>query len=165
MIIHENLAVHFFDLSSQLLLSDEALKFDYPHHLSHLKIDYDGLLTLSPVPIQDVQFSQTSLQCAIVFSNGDVDVWSLGGSKISTAHPNIDAESEGAISLLLPQLRTQDLRKSAFRPMYRISRPDSTATATVCALSDIGAYRIVDYSKLVIVFQISWRWPTATVVL
>ncbi|KAG8963429.1 hypothetical protein FRC03_003018, partial [Tulasnella sp. 419] len=157
---HGDLTVRFYDISPQLLLSNSALKFEYPQILPHLTIELRRALQLlhskttssqESIQVHSVIFAQSSLEVAVVLSSGEVLIYKFKEGGSPTQAYDIPAVDNTRIVSLDPVLTAADRRMDVFHPLCAI-RGDIAAAVTSCALSGVGFLAVAyDSDSLIIV--------------
>lgn len=143
---HADLTIRFYDISSQLLLSMDPLKFEYPQVLPHLTLEVARFLPLLPatevIGIKSVHLASISSECVAVLSTGDVILWRLKEAGKPGQTYNIPAEDAHLFVPLESFIRASERRLSSFHPVCLIRPPDvgpdASMEVTASALSDVG---------------------------
>lgn len=143
---HSDLTVRFYDISTQLLLSTEPLKFEFPQVLPHLTLELARFLPLLPstdiIEIKSVHLASISTECAVVLNTGDVILWRLREPGSPGQIYNTPSEDSQVFVPLEPFIRQSERRISSFHPVCLIRPPEAGADATMevtsVALSDVG---------------------------
>ncbi|KAG8909487.1 hypothetical protein FRC01_006904, partial [Tulasnella sp. 417] len=165
---HSDLTVRFYDISSQLLLSAEALRFEFPQILPHLTLEMARLIPLLPpadkVEIKSAHLASISAECAVVLSTGDVAIWRLREPGSPGQVYNIPSEDSEVFVPLDPFIRRSERRISSFQPFCLIRPPAADADAleevTASALSDVGFLAVAYRRNSLAVFDL--RSPKVT---
>ncbi|THH21204.1 hypothetical protein EW146_g293 [Bondarzewia mesenterica] len=141
---HNDLSIRFLDVSVQLQIPSTSapLTTAFPNYLPALTIDVLALLAFPAVAsrvapglvnrarVQDVQFTNESLEIAAILSSGDVIVYRLrDGPQDDVTHRQLQDKQ---LVLLEHVSVEEDLR---YKPFFMVT---STVPSTACAISDIG---------------------------
>ncbi|KIO26607.1 hypothetical protein M407DRAFT_234840, partial [Tulasnella calospora MUT 4182] len=165
---HSDLTVRFYDISSQLLLSTEALRFEFPQVLPHLTLELARIIPLLPpadtLEIKSVHLASISTECAVVLSTGDVAIWRLQEPGLPSQTYNIPSEDSQVFVPLDPFVRRSERYVSSFQPFCLIRPPEAEADASVevtaSALSDVGFLAVAYRGNSLAVFDL--RFPKVT---
>ncbi|KAJ8494736.1 hypothetical protein ONZ45_g13123 [Pleurotus djamor] len=136
---HNDLTVHFADLSSQLLMgSEERIQSNFPSPLTHLKIDLNVVLTepsvashLSSPQISSTYLTSESLECLIALRTGEVFVYRPKPDNYETPMFRSSEDDELVILSHVPTHST-----SKFSPHFMLAPGRGPVSAY--ALCDIG---------------------------
>ncbi|KAF9041832.1 hypothetical protein BDZ89DRAFT_1060198 [Hymenopellis radicata] len=166
LITHTNdLTVHFYDMSTQLLLTvrPDPVDFDFPNPLPHLTIDlnllvYDPAVAERivprsdlPVAIHSVHFASESLEVVVTLSTGDLFVFRLYSGQHD---PGAYRKSTNPEFVYLDHLTLG--RGYRYSPFVMFSPAKGSITA--CANCDVG-FMAVGYSDGSL-YVIDLRGPT-----
>lgn len=141
--VHQDLTVHFQDLSPQLLIGSPAspLLTAFPNPIPHLTISLSEVLPepciltarnpvrLEDVEIQSAQLTSESSECVVVLRSGHVLVFGY------------DTQERAMSSLKAPQneivpLTHMPARASTFQPVLMVD--NTWGSVTACEMSNIG---------------------------
>ncbi|KIO20138.1 hypothetical protein M407DRAFT_11057 [Tulasnella calospora MUT 4182] len=165
---HSDLTVRFYDISSQLLLSTEPLRFEFPQVLPHLTLELARIIPLLPpvdtLEIQSVHLASISAECAVVLSTGHVAIWRLREPGSPSQTYNIPSEDSEVFVPLDPFVRRSERYVSSFQPFCLIRPPeteaDTSVEVTASALSDVGFLAVAYRGNSLAVFDL--RFPKVT---